>query len=48
MRHVSTARREPYGRIRQDWPERDRRALANLMRRLNQALDRHTRHQQGS
>jgi hypothetical protein len=36
-------RRELYGRILGDWTERDRRALAGLMRRLNESLDRHTR-----
>lgn len=43
MEHVSAARRELYGRILQDWPERDRRDLADLMHRLNVAMDKHTR-----
>jgi DNA-binding MarR family transcriptional regulator len=43
MEHVSAARRELYGRILEDWPERDRRDLANLMHRLNESLDRNTR-----
>lgn len=43
MEHVSAARRELYGRILEDWTERDRRTLANLMKRLNESLDRHTR-----
>jgi len=43
MEHASASRRELYGRILEDWPERDRQALADLMRRLNESLDRHTR-----
>lgn len=45
MAAVSGARRELYGRILADWSERDRRTLATLMQRLNDALDRHTRGQ---
>jgi DNA-binding MarR family transcriptional regulator len=43
MEHVGAARRELYGRILEDWPEHDRRTLADLMRRLNESLDRHRR-----
>jgi DNA-binding MarR family transcriptional regulator len=43
MAAVSDARRELYGRILADWSERDRRALAAMMHRLNAALDHHTR-----
>lgn len=41
--HPRAARRDLYGRIFEDWPERDRRTLADLMHRLNESLDRHTR-----
>ncbi|SDZ04756.1 DNA-binding transcriptional regulator, MarR family [Micromonospora pattaloongensis] len=40
---VRAARTALYGEILADWSPGDRRALAMLMRRLNESLDAHTR-----
>lgn len=42
-RSVRRARAQLYERVLAEWSPRDRRALATLLHRLNEALDAHTR-----
>ncbi len=43
LRLVRRARADLYQRILTDWSEADRRALATMLHRLNQAMDSHLR-----
>src|SRR4051794_19313263 len=43
VEHVSATRRELYGRILGDWSGPDRERLAEMLCRLNEALDTHVR-----
>lgn len=43
VEQVSAARRELYGRILGDWSEPDRARLADMLGRLNEALEAHVR-----
>jgi DNA-binding MarR family transcriptional regulator len=47
MSAVRTAREELYALMLASWPEEDRRALAQLMHRLNQSMDEYARARQG-